>query len=661
MSEYRPLSAGEIERLELQGCTAEDWDRVRVAADFSPETVQDARFSGEIRLGCFRHRFFLPGGVMKPAGIYRAALHNVTVGGNCRIADVRNYIANYHLAEEVLIENVDRLCVEEESSFGNGLQVAVLNEAGRREVCMHDALSAQVAYLQCNYRHDEALQQALQRLGEEYASSRTGSYGTIGTHAVVLNSGNLRNVRIEEWAVIEGASELEEGTICSTKESPSYVGRGVIARQFIFKSGSKVVDNALLTRCFIGEASYIGRGFSATDSLIFSNCHFENGEACSLFAGPFTVSHHKSTLLIGMMASFMNAGSGTNQSNHAYKLGPIHYGILERGCRTGSSSYLLWPARIGAFSTVIGSVKKHINTSLLPFSYVIGEGDKVYVAPGATLRSIGTWRDAEKWPGRDGRKNPVYADVINMEVLSPYAVGKMLDAIDLLRKIRKEQGEEAKEYTYQETLIRPSSLKRGIRLYEQAVRYWGGFKLREIPEKTSSPGPENSMLPLSVITEKNTGWLDLSGMFLTRDVLETILKAIHKGELSSLHDIDEAFRRADAESAVWSVPSVCSLQTRIWGSPLHDFSEILRAIEMWIRDTEELFQAVLEDGMKEFAPPMQLASGIDAENRAEAIADFENAGGRLESHPFLEHICDRIKQVQTEAASLIKKYKTGNE
>ena len=61
-----------------------------------------------------------------------------------------------------------------------------------------------------------------------------------------------------------------------------------------------------------------------------------NGEACAAFCGPFTVSHHKSSLLIGAMYSFYNAGSATNFSNHAYKMGPMHYGYLERGCKTAS-------------------------------------------------------------------------------------------------------------------------------------------------------------------------------------------------------------------------------------------------------------------------------------------------------------------------------------
>ena len=63
---------------------------------------------------------------------------------------------------------------------------------------------------------------------------------------------------------------------------------------------------------------------------------------------------HKSSLLIAGMFSFLNAGSGSNQSNHMYKLGPIHQGVVERGSKTTSDSYILWPAKVGAFSLIMG-------------------------------------------------------------------------------------------------------------------------------------------------------------------------------------------------------------------------------------------------------------------------------------------------------------------
>ena len=103
------------------------------------------------------------------------------------------------------------------------------------------------------------------------------------------------------------------------------------------------------------------------------------------------MTHHKSTLLIAGMFSFMNAGSGSNQSNHMYKLGPIHQGTMERGAKTTSDSYILWPARVGAFSLVMGRHVNHADTSNLPFSYLIEQRNTTYLVPGVNLRSVGTF------------------------------------------------------------------------------------------------------------------------------------------------------------------------------------------------------------------------------------------------------------------------------
>ena len=122
-----------------------------------------------------------------------------------------------------------------------------------------------------------------------------------------------------------------------------------------FASGARVEDGAVVHLLFVGQASSLSHLFSAHDSLFFANCACENGEAAAIFGGPYTVTMHKSSLLIAGMFSFLNAGSGSNQSNHMYKLGPIHQGVVERGSKTTSDSYILWPARIGPFSLVNGA------------------------------------------------------------------------------------------------------------------------------------------------------------------------------------------------------------------------------------------------------------------------------------------------------------------
>ena len=153
MEKYRKLTEKEIAILQAQMCTASDWNDVEVAEGFTPEYVYYTRFSGKVRLGRFRKVFEMPGGIRKHSGLYHTTLHNVTVEDDCCIENVKNYIANYEIGHDSFIENVDIILTDGRSSFGNGVEVSVLNETGGREVMIYDRLSAHQAYIMALYRH----------------------------------------------------------------------------------------------------------------------------------------------------------------------------------------------------------------------------------------------------------------------------------------------------------------------------------------------------------------------------------------------------------------------------------------------------------------------------------------------------------------------------
>ena len=194
---------------------------------------------------------------------------------------------------------------------------------------------------------------------------------------------------------MEGASFLSNGTVASHPGQRTYIGPGVKMRDFIV-CGNSIIDNGTVAeRCFFGNATRAS-ALTATDSLFFAGSHCDNGEACSVLAGPYTISHHKSTLLIAGMFSFFNAGSGTNQSNHLLKSGPVHQGIHQRGCKYGSDAYMMLPALDGAFTTVIGRHKSHPDTECFPFSLLIEQEGYSWLLPGSNLATAGAAADLAK-------------------------------------------------------------------------------------------------------------------------------------------------------------------------------------------------------------------------------------------------------------------------
>ena len=658
--EYRQLTAQEIEQLKSQGCSAEDWDRVLVTDGFNPKYVRLSRFSGDIRLGVFEVGFDLPGGIHKHSGLYNTTLHNVQVGNNTCIEDVGNYIANYHIGNNSFIGNIDSIIVDGVTSFGNGVEAAVLNETGGREVPFYDRLSAQQAYILALYRYRPALVDKIKALIGEYVESVKADFGTIGDNVTIMDTGTIRNVKIGDNCVIEGASRLKNGSINSNASAPVHIGEGVIADDFIIGSGSSVDDNVTLERCFIGQACIMGHSYSASDSLFFSNCHEENGEACAIFAGPYTVTHHKSTLLIAGMFSFMNAGSGSNQSNHMYKLGPIHQGILERGAKTASDSYVLWPAKVGAFSLVMGRHTAHMDTSNLPYSYLLEDKASSYIAPGANIKSVGTIRDAMKWPRRDKRKDPDKLDYINFNILSPYTMQKVLKGIEILRSLRRSFGPDIAEYPYQGGWIRSSSLNKGLNYYSIILDKFLGNSLVSRIGKSKAETWEELLKDLRPDSEIGLGsWVDVSGLICPKNALDPFLDQVEEGVVSGVDALDEFFSMIYSEYYSYEWTWAYDIIRKYYGVSLDNVSpkDVLDLITRWKEAVVGLDNLLYEDAKKEFSLSFMTSFGEDGDQETR-LKDFEQVrGSDFEGNPFVQMVKNHIKEKTALYESTVQRIK----
>lgn len=642
---YRLLTEQEIRELKEHSCTADDWSHIEVAPGFSTDHVFHTRFSGKVRLGVFEHEFTLAGGMKKHAGLYHATLHNVTVGNHCCIENVKNYIANYEIGDYTFIENVDIILVDGRSKFGNGVEVAVLNETGGREVMMHDRLSAHQAYIMALYRHRPVLIERMKAIVERYAEENASEVGRIGHHVTIVDSGYIKNVKVGDYCKIEGAGRLKNGSLNSNGQAPVHIGYGVVCDDFIVSSGSCVEDGTMLTRCFVGQACHLGHNYSASDSLFFSNCQEENGEACAIFAGPFTVTHHKSTLLIAGMFSFMNAGSGSNQSNHMYKLGPIHQGAMERGAKTTSDSYILWPAKVGAFSLVMGRHVNNADTSNLPFSYLIEQQNTTYLVPGVNLRSVGTIRDAQKWPKRDKRKDPNRLDQINYNLLSPYTIQKMMKGCRILKDLRRVSGETSETYAYQSAKIKNSSLNKGIKLYETAIHKFLGNSIIKRLEETKFRSDEEIRARLQPDTEIGSGeWVDVSGLIAPKSEIEKLMADIENGVLENVDQIHERFvemhRNYYTYEWTWAYEKLLSfyhLQPESITA-----KDIVNIVKQWKEAVVGLDKMVYADAKKEFSLSAMTGFGADG-SQEEQEQDFEQVRGVFESNPFVTAVLQHIE------------------
>jgi hypothetical protein len=643
---YRNLTGPETEILKLNNCSCDDWNRVKVKEGFDPSRCINVIFSGDITLGVFNEPFIDESGVSIPSGILNARLHNCKIGSDVIVHNIGDYIANYHIEDKVVIKNCGKIHTEGISSFGNGTSVAVLNETGGRAVKMWDRLSAHEAYIIALYRHRSIAINIIEKMVDDYSASHSSGTGTIGHSTRIFNCSNIRNVRFGPFGHVEGAMTLNEGSINSCEEDPVFIGPGVIMEHFIVCSGSIVTESTLIDKCFIGQGCVLAKHYSAENSLFFANCGGYHGEACSIFAGPYTITHHKSTLLIAGIFSFMNAGSGSNQSNHMYKLGPIHQGIMERGSKTTSDSYLLWPARIGPFTLVMGRHYKNMDTSSLPFSYLIESNDKSILVPGINLKSVGTIRDAQKWPLRDRRKDPFKIDQLNFNLLSPYTIRKMFDGRNLLRKLKSESAKGTSLFTYDNMQIKGASLERGIELYQTGINKFLGNSLIKRLEKIEFRTNEEVRKRLTPDRLQGKGeWVDLAGLIAPKKEVDNLLDDIESEKVSSVGGLSMAFIEMHNSYYDWEWTWSCARIEEEAGTTVNKLTvdDVISIVERWKKSVVDLDRLLYEDARKEFTLSSMTGFGIDGGDEDKKL-DFEQVRGEFESNSVVAAIQEHIKQ-----------------
>ena len=651
----RKLTSTEISTLESQACTCADWSKVSVAENFSTKYVKHVHFSGDIELGVFEKDITAKGGISRHSGIFHATLHNCKVGNNVFINKINCYIANYNIGDDSFIENTELIFTDGATSFGNGVEVALLNESGGREILITDQLSSHLAYIMAIYRHRSKCIERIRDIIRTYSNSMSSTVGEIGKNVKIINCGRIENMRIGDYATIEEASNLTNGSINSNQYDPVYIGQNVIAKNFIVSSGATITDASLVENSFIGQGVQIGKHFSIYDSVYFSNCQGFHGEACAIFGGPYTVTHHKSSLLIAGMFSFLNAGSGSNQSNHMYKLGPMHQGVVERGSKTTSDSYILWPAKVGAFSLVMGRHTQHSDTSSLPFSYLIENDDATFIVPGVNLKSVGTIRDAQKWPKRDRRKDPHKLDCINFNLLSPYTIQKMYAGIDVLKSLQALSGETSSTYSYQSTKITNTALRHGLQYYGMAIEKFLGNSLIKKLENTKFKSVEEVREQLAPTTPIGLGeWVDLSGLIAPKSCVSEMLNDIENGVLNTIDEING--RLSQMHSMYYEYEWTWALEKleQKFGKPYTEFTikDIIAQTETWRKSVVDLDNMLYEDAKKEFNLIARTGFGLDGNDETKR-KDFENVRGSFDSNPFVIAVQEHIKKKSALGQELI--------
>ena len=628
--EFRKLKKNEIQFLKSQGCISQSWDKILIK-NVDLNRIKDVSFHGKIKIKELNGNVSYHNKVKVEASITRATLIDVVINGNVYINNVGRLIANYEIEDGVIIENAGAIYMEGESSFGNGVETSPIMEGNGRSVKIFNRLNSHIAYIVAMYRHNFVMREKINKIIDDYSSSKISKFGLIKKHAKIINARLIKNAHIDPYTTIENTDEINNTTIISTKESPSYIGTSVILKDCIVLKGAHIVDGTVIKKAFIGEGVKLGRQFSCEDSLLFANCEGEHGEMFSIFAGPYTVTHHKATLLIASHFSFFNAGSGTNQSNHMYKLGPYHHGFMERGCKTGSNSYILWPSRIGAFSTVIGAHYDNVDSSDFPFSYITEHGyHQTRLIPALNLFGVGLTRDENKWIERD-RRTGDKKDLIIFEVFSPYTVSKMINAERILKEIKNDIKDGKDDFVvYKNMIIKISSLDKYSQRYSIAIDLYLCGKLLDFIKDCKNI---NDIIKNLKCEKIYSDWVDAGGLICAKERLDNIIKDIENNKIKDIENILKAFENLYNNYYLDEKSWVVDIIKKRYSIKNVDKEIIIKILKEYISLLKTSYDILYRDAEKEYDISKMVSCGIDDKNFMEE--DFKAIRGTVEDNAFV--------------------------
>ena len=265
--------------------------------------------------------------------------------------------------------------------------------------------------------------------------------------------------------------------------------------------------------------------------------------------------------------------------------------------------------------------------------------------PGVNLKSVGTIRDAMKWPKRDKRRTANKLDFINFNLLSPYTVQKMFDGISLLDDIEHTAGETSESYSYQGMSMRATALRKGRDYYRLAINKFMGNSVLKRLEGMNLDSIEAIHERLRPTLPTGGGeWVDLSGLIVPKSEIKALCSDIADGTIKTLTDVNDRLRAMAENYYEYEWTWVVENFHAWWGKTCDELTtdDIADIGHRWIDSVVTLDKKLYDDARKEFSAVARIGFGLDTSSDRRRRGDFEQVRGYFERDPFVRMVIDHI-------------------
>jgi len=216
----------------------------------------------------------------------------------------------------------------------------------------------------------------------------------------------------------------------------------------------------------------------------------------------------------------------------------------------------------------------------------------MYIVPGRNITTVGLYRDIKKWPKRDKRAPSCRKSVINFDWLSPFTVGEIVQGKKILEALRQAGGDNVSSYNYHEYIINASSLRKGIKYYDIALRIYMGAVLKR--------AQKGGWLGKPTSTAGEGEWIDLSGLLLPQSEEQRLIDDIKNGSLESIKDVLQRFYDIDANYRVYQWAWTYKLILDYYGIDELTEQAMQRIREDYVKARRAWIAEIRKDAQKEF-------------------------------------------------------------
>lgn len=453
----RTVSLQDIEILESNGCSSDDWSSVYFLYEYGGDSgssisavsvgkairaqVKRSTFSGCVVLGLDLRQSTTPQGeTSNPRSLLKPGIHSNTMISNSVIEPGAKVFNNAIISETFIASNAtvlncgsityessskglfsDTMTIGVGPEAGGGRPVKVIPESTLVDVCSSLNMSASTSTSSSN----SICAMPIECTNAIHSNVICGN---------ILHTNCAINVYLAQDSTIQSSSLVENAILL-----PHSSIRNSIADSVFLQWKSSIVNNSNVSSTLLMECSEIGPNSVVASTVLGPDSHVSCGEVHCSVIGPNTNSHHQSLLISALWPTGRgNVGYGSNiGSNHTGRI-PDQECTVGEGVFWGLGSVIKFPVDLSKsfYSVVAAGVQLPPQSVSMPFSLIMTGGDvgngMNEIVPGWLLQSspYTILRSEEKFKSR--RKAKFHDFYCGWKIIRPTIVDACMHARNLL-------------------------------------------------------------------------------------------------------------------------------------------------------------------------------------------------------------------------------------